>query len=122
MNDQSALAAALMYKRRDHKPTYVLWAAALVGLQAMVFALSALLHVTERDSATAATLGLGVVGAALIAAGLLRGNRVAYVMAAAYALVGAVLAAVFDHRPSVAAIAVLILLGTTGSREYFFRR
>ena len=123
-NNQSALAAALTapYKRRERRPTYVLLAAAIVGLQAMAFALSALMHASESDPGTALALGPGAVGAALIAFGLLRGNRVAYIMTVAYGLVAATLIAVLDHRPSVPTLALLILLGTTSARNHFFHR
>jgi hypothetical protein len=124
-NTPSALAAALTapYKRRERAalaPTFVLLAVVLVGLQALVFALTAGLEVSDGDPGTALALALGAVGAALVAFGLRRRYRVAYVMAVAYAVVSVTLAAVFDHRPAVAALVLLLLLGRSSGQ--FFRR
>jgi len=97
----------------------VLAAALLVGVQATLFLLAAVRYAVGGDRATAVLLAAGCVGTALVAAGLVRRSRVAYVMTLSYAAVGVVLTAAGEHRPAIGALVVLALLADP---RYFFRR
>ncbi|GAA3397587.1 hypothetical protein [Cryptosporangium minutisporangium] len=106
-------------RRSTATPRRVVLAALLVTLQATVFLLGAVRHAAERDPGTAIALGIGLAGAALVAYGLSRGNRVAYVMTLSYATVTVLLSAVDAHRPALGALLLLGLLTTTRPRRFF---